>query len=700
MVARLVDLRLPRDESADVPHQLLNEAVRLAGAYAAAFSEYGLEVPIDAGAPTGGLERLAAEHQAIVPTLAAALDHWGIALRRLVVCEDPRVLDAERRERLLGQARQKHALAARLDPGDAWRDRLRATLAAEGSDPLALKELAESAPIETQPVLCALTLGEALSLDSEHDAAVAFLRRVQDAHPGDVVLALRLGRMLEEHGMPDEAFALYRIAHALRPEMIETRHRAGHALFAAGDLERAARLYDELAAEDPRYRWYHHAAVVRDNMDAGSIRRGAPAAHSEAAMRCFRAALDCEAEPWDPDKRSARYGLARVQIRVGEPDVAVDALREIIAEDPEYRGAHFALALALQTKTEKEGLPDGAEFLGHPLIEESLACYRRSLELDPDQIDAHYNIGNIYRSAGQLEEAIEEYRLELEHHHEHVGATNNLGRSLSTAGRIAESVEVYRRVVELAPNYGVGWSNLASALRRVGSDYESLQAAETAVRLDPRHANSRANLAFALWNVGRWSDSVTEWERAVELDPRSSYFREQLTWARAKLEASAVWDSLLRGRLAATEASIEDLAAAASLAYMRREYTRSARLWTAALQRDPEATLLQPLASYDAACAAVLAAAGAGEGAGALEERERTELRRAALEWLQRRLAAWRGDSDAAAVVSGLTHWLGDQDLASVRELASLGALPADEAQAWAELWGDVVSTIARARGD
>jgi tetratricopeptide (TPR) repeat protein len=94
---------------------------------------------------------------------------------------------------------------------------------------------------------------------------------------------------------------------------------------------------------------------------------------------------------------------------------------------------------------------------------------------------------------------------------------------------------------------------------------------------------------------------------------------------------------------------------------------------------------------YNAACAAVRAAADLGSDGARLGETERTGLRRQALDWLRADLdlgARLRRDGKSAGGV--FATWRTDVDLAGVRDQAALAKLPAAERQVWRRLWADV----------
>jgi serine/threonine-protein kinase len=124
-------------------------------------------------------------------------------------------------------------------------------------------------------------------------------------------------------------------------------------------------------------------------------------------------------------------------------------------------------------------------------------------------------------------------------------------------------------------------------------------------------------------------------------------------------------------------------------------------LYTDAFAAEPKlAEDLKASHRYNAACHAAQAAAGQGEDAARLDDKERTRLRQQALDWLRADLALRTRQlesgkpADRAEVQEALRHWQQDSDLAGLRDAAALAKLPVDERAACAKLWADVAELL------
>lgn len=80
----------------------------------------------------------------------------------------------------------------------------------------------------------------------------------------------------------------------------------------------------------------------------------------------------------------------------------------------------------------------------------SVDAYRRALELDPSNVDAHVNLGRLFQSRALLEEAAAEYTRALEAAPDHQLALFNLGTLYDELEDLEAAVACYSRATEVA----------------------------------------------------------------------------------------------------------------------------------------------------------------------------------------------------------------------------------------------------------
>jgi hypothetical protein len=136
------------------------------------------------------------------------------------------------------------------------------------------------------------------------------------------------------------------------------------------------------------------------------------------------------------------------------------------------------------------------------------------------------------------------------------------------------------------------------------------------------------------------------------------------------------------------------------LCWAKKCYVGAARLYADAFAADPKlADDLRAEHRCDAARSAARAAAGLGDGA-ELGEKERTRLRKLAVQWLGDDLAARARQlkdpsaDERADAAERLRWWRQDPALASVRDAAALKQLSVEERAACERLWADVAASL------
>jgi hypothetical protein len=212
------------------------------------------------------------------------------------------------------------------------------------------------------------------------------------------------------------------------------------------------------------------------------------------------------------------------------------------------------------------------------------------------------------------------------------------------------------------------------------------------------------------WKVCRDLAPVSNPETRQKL-PEAERKEWQALWTEAEAllkraeDADPKLQAVLRGEHKPS-GNAERLAFART-AFDHKYFVVATGLWAEAIESDPGiANDLRAAHRYNAACAAALAAAGQGEDAAKLDDKEKVRLRKQALDWLRAdfilRTKQLESDSpaDRAAAQQALRHWQKDPDLVGIRDPEALAKLPPEERAACIKLWADVVGLLKKAEGE
>jgi serine/threonine protein kinase len=274
-----------------------------------------------------------------------------------------------------------------------------------------------------------------------------------------------------------------------------------------------------------------------------------------------------------------------------------------------------------------------------------------------------------------------------------------LARRLGTAADKASAVRLLRRARHHYP--GDFWVNYYLGLKLLPEDRgEAVRHLTAAVALRPNYAEAHLSLGQVLWQQGKLAEALVELRTGHELGykrPGLSLFSAR--WVQ-EVELELRLPEILQGKDQPAD-NAERLVLARVCLSHKKLCVAAVRYFEEAFAADPKlADDRREQHRYDAACAAALAAAGQGQDADQLNDKERARLRQQARDWLQAELVllakrAESGDPKACKVVQvNLKYWQTDADLAGIRDKDAVMKLPAEEQEACRKLWAEVEALL------
>jgi Flp pilus assembly protein TadD len=152
-------------------------------------------------------------------------------------------------------------------------------------------------------------------------------------------------------------------------------------------------------------------------------------------------------------------------------------------------------------------------------FEEAEASCRKAIALKPDYTEAHYNLGITLQELGRLEEAEISNRQAITLKPNYAEVHNNLGVTLQELGKLEEAEASYRHAIVLKPNYAEAHSNLGVTLQELGKLEEAETSCRKAIALKPDYAIAHYNLGITLQELGGLKESEASSRQAIALKP-------------------------------------------------------------------------------------------------------------------------------------------------------------------------------------
>jgi len=182
-----------------------------------------------------------------------------------------------------------------------------------------------------------------------------------------------------------------------------------------------------------------------------------------------------------------------------------------------------SLAAAAKAIEIDDNLSEGHTALGMSLFwgewnwREAEKQYKRALELDPNEVNAHIFYAHFLSNLGRHDEALAEIKRarELDPLFPFAGALE--GQFLNHAGRTDEALDRLKKTFELAPNFWMPHLFAASAYTEKGMYAEAVAEARKAKELSPAQTASIGFEGYALAKAGRREEAQAALDELLKL---------------------------------------------------------------------------------------------------------------------------------------------------------------------------------------
>ncbi len=168
--------------------------------------------------------------------------------------------------------------------------------------------------------------------------------------------------------------------------------------------------------------------------------------------------------------------------------------------------------LAMEAKSQYQVLAD--YYLKHGDPGNALSIYRKISELDPNSINVHVKLADLYSQNNQTKEALNEY--------------DRVGRMLLKRGMLDEAVQVFKKALKIDASNVDLVDSLVTALLEA-KDYENAQQiVETALGANKNNPRLLSMWARVLMGKGDVNSARSALEKGLAADPNDVSIRETL----------------------------------------------------------------------------------------------------------------------------------------------------------------------------
>jgi tetratricopeptide (TPR) repeat protein len=231
-------------------------------------------------------------------------------------------------------------------------------------------------------------------------------------------------------------------------------------------------------------------------------------------------------------------------------------------------------------------------------LDEAMQYYQRSLEYNPNHVDALNSIGAILANR-KSEEAVDWFQRALAVQPAHAEALFNMGNAMAAQDRHGEAVAYFKRALEIRPENYEARNNLGNSLLKLGRNGEAIDQYRLALKDRKDAATIHRNLASTLAARGEIDEAIVHFRQALNYtrtnDPATHYSLGLTLAVRAR------WDEAIEQYRETLRLNPTNAEAEYNLGYAFRVKGRlldAATHLNAALRLRPEF----PLAHYNLGC--------------------------------------------------------------------------------------------------
>ena len=237
----------------------------------------------------------------------------------------------------------------------------------------------------------------------------------------------------------------------------------------------------------------------------------------------------------------AYYRLGLIFKRQKQFTQAIEQFSQVLHLDPKHQGAKFNLALLWQQgesadfiqnlleETDLElllNLPEEINDTGAMLVrerqwEQAKIYFKLVIELDPDCVLAHYNLGCVLQNQNRYPEAITSYRRSLKINANYIDSLKNLGYVYYKNGQADLAQECFQKILQLDPNHSETYELLGFIAGEQGKLSECISLLNESLKINPN--NPKLHTAF-LFNLS----SLISFTPQEILDSAQLWYQQQV----------------------------------------------------------------------------------------------------------------------------------------------------------------------------
>ncbi len=152
-------------------------------------------------------------------------------------------------------------------------------------------------------------------------------------------------------------------------------------------------------------------------------------------------------------------------------------------------------------------------------FEEAEIHYKKVIELKPDYAEVYINLSNLNKNFGKFHEAEKNIKKAIEIKPNFEEAYYCLGIIKQKLNRIEEAQVCFRKAIELKADYAEAYDSLGLTLYELHKLEEAEFSFKKAIEIKPQFINAQYNFSTLLYKIGRIDEAMDILKKTLQLNP-------------------------------------------------------------------------------------------------------------------------------------------------------------------------------------
>ena len=145
--------------------------------------------------------------------------------------------------------------------------------------------------------------------------------------------------------------------------------------------------------------------------------------------------------------------------------------------------------------------------------------YIKTLEIDPNNIDAYNNLGLVFGKLEEFNKAVDCYEKAIHINSKSAVIYNNLGLVYEKCKKLDKAIDCYQKSTQVNPRYALAYFNLGNVLKILGKFNDAKNAYEKTIHIQPNHAPAHNNFGDLLSDMAENEKAKKAYEKAIQIEP-------------------------------------------------------------------------------------------------------------------------------------------------------------------------------------